>query len=244
MKCRKIIQWILIVLAILAVFVSILAIFWPDSLKQLFNISNIGDAGTWFSGTFTVLAIIVAFYEIIETRQQFEKEHVAKLNVYTACQTLPGKTDENGKANEVNINLHIIPVNEGLDAGSYRLLGICKIDNLSEVKEIIDRVRNHSEKENDYARLAELICINDNKLGESSRETNGKSILFPSSKNIFQIIKGKGVGKIEDFSLKENIKEKDSIAVIYINPKLELFDFNVELNNDGKKDADEKSNGS
>lgn len=240
MRKSKIVKIILIILGIALLVLGLLGMFEPTIYERIlctwFGIfePDVGDTGTWFSGTFTALAVIVAFYELKDSRDRFEEEHSSRLDVYTSWQTVSDIPNKGIISTEIDDNLHVIPVNRRLDTGIYRFLGICKKENLHEVKTVVNRVKNHLEKSTDYVSLAKLIYVDEKNSGANDREIEGKSILFPKSKESFMTIEGNQVGDIFDVNKQKieksigTINSLDQLCIIYTDPTLNLYEFNVE----------------
>ena len=103
---------------------------------------ELGSWADWVSGIATSLALIFAYAEIRNSREQFEKEHKPELTVYTWWKEslISEKIDGKTHSTLLGVQLHAVPVNKGMAAGIYRYLGICKKEDLNEILSLVKKV--------------------------------------------------------------------------------------------------------
>lgn len=213
------------------------------SYERKLPIQGVGSLADWVSGLATAFALIFAYIEIKNSREQFEKEHQPELIVYTGWKdTLFLKKNKNKigsydrKLDLPGVQLHIIPVNKGLAAGIYRYLGICKKEDLKEVSSLIKRAQNNNIDIDGIDRLANLICYDPADVGQDDKnyDGTGMSLLYPDNNGLFQTIESDHVGKIinkkqDDIVNKLGINVyEDVIEVIYIDPNMKIYHFEIE----------------
>lgn len=204
---------------------------------------GVGSLADWVSGLATAFALIFAYVEIKNSREQFEKEHKPQLMVYTGWKdTLFLKKNKNEvgsydrKLDLPGIQLHIIPVNKGLATGIYRYLDICRRKNLKEVSFLVKKARNNNIDIEGIDKLANLICYDPADVGQDDRnyDGTGMSLLYPDNNGLFQTIESNHVGKIinkkqDDIVNKLGINVyEDVLEVIYIDPNMRIYPFEVE----------------
>lgn len=207
--------------------------------KQL-PIQGVGSLADWASGLATAFALIFAYVEIKNSREQFEKEHQPQLMVYTGWKdTLFLKKNKIGSYDREldlpGVQLHIIPVNKGLATGIYRYLGICKRENLKEVSSLVKKAQNNNIDIEGIDRLANLICYDPVDVGQDDRNYDGTglSLLYPDNNELFRTIESNHVGKIinkkqDDIVNKLGINVYEGVLeVIYIDPNMRIYPFEV-----------------
>ena len=206
---------------------------------------ELGSWAAWVSGIGTVAALFFAYSEIINSRKQFEKEHESKLQVYSSWKDsvkleLKPKESENQGGGNATINssgleLHVVPVNTGLSGGVYRYFGICKKKDFKKISEIMFKIQHGNFSNEESYKIINLVCCSHEDLGETSTDfdISGMRLIFPDNNKVFQSIKPNNVGKIENKSKKEICNKlgeeayKESLVVLYTDPSLNLYSFDV-----------------
>lgn len=206
-------------------------------------IQRLGTLADWVSGLGTVAALVFAYQEIKNSREQFEKEHSAELKVHTSWKDMACiEKDENKEVGNASIDLsgvllHIVPINRGLATGIYRYLGVCRKVDLDDIFCLIEKIKNDSATVNEIDELAGLICFDEEDVGQSDRkhDMTGMSLIYPNDSKLFQSISSNHVGIIMDKSkskiekkLHVNISE-DTLEVLYIDPSINLYSFEIKM---------------
>lgn len=195
------------------------------SFERRLPIQGVGSLADWVSGIATVLALLFAYKEISNSREQFEKEHEPELKVYTGW-----KNDYSG------VKLHIVPVNTGLATGIYRYLGICRKEDLNKIFCWVKKAKYNNINAKEVDEFAKLIYHDLTDIGQNNQnyDRTGMSLLYPNDGELFQTIKSNYVGKILD-KRRSNIEKqlgvdisKDVLEVLYIDPNMRVYSFKVE----------------
>lgn len=211
-------------------------------LKNGFNDST-GSIADWVSGIGTLGALIFAYKEIIDSRKQFDEEHKAKLKVYANWKEPLNLKVEETETNKIlhtdlngEISLHIIPVNKGLASGIYRYFGICKAEKVGEIISLVKKAERDKLSYEEEFNLLNLICYDPVDVGQTDKnhDMNVTGLLYPDAKKVFQTLKPNNVGEILNKN-KKKIEEKlevnifkNKLAVLYIDPQMKIYSFEVE----------------
>lgn len=211
-------------------------------LKNGFNDST-GSIADWVSGIGTLGALIFAYKEIIDSRKQFDEEHKAKLKVYANWKEPLNLKVEETETNKIlhtdlngEISLHIIPVNKGLASGIYRYFGICKAEKVGEIISLVKKAERGKLSYEEEFNLLNLICYDPVDVGQTDKnhDMNVTGLLYPDAKKVFQTLKPNNVGEILNKN-KKKIEEKlevnifkNKLAVLYIDPQMKIYSFEVE----------------
>lgn len=190
---------------------------------------NIGDAGTWFSGVFTALAVVVAFYEIVESRNEFEREHLPYLKLFATYHVIPrddtSDKDINENGNVPVETLQITPFNVGYSSGTYRFLGVFRTEDKAFMQEVVDRARQ--------SKITNKMIIDfDKKIYAYDQayesDIDGTILLYPTKRKVFENIKAGEVGKIQNLDIGKILKRLNcsrdtKLSIIYVDGILNSY---------------------
>ncbi|GAA2864320.1 hypothetical protein [Lactobacillus intestinalis] len=254
MKQRELL--IIVVSAISGIFGGVISSLF---ITRKLPVQEIGDLASWVSGIGTVIAFIVAYVELVNSKKRFEKEHRPELKVFTGWKdaAIVSRTKDDNESYDTGIDnpgieLHIIPINGGLSAGIYRYVGICKKDKLNEVSFLIKKVKIGNITAEEVDKLATLIYYTPADIGQTSQshDMTGMSLLYPNDSKLFQTIEPNHVGKIIDkkrldIEKKLNINiSKDVVEVLYMDLNMKLYNFEVKTYTSPKSIVNINLNGS
>lgn len=193
---------------------------------------NLGDAGTWFSGIFTALAVIVAFFEISESRKSFEREHSSSLKLFTTYHLILGEdaSDENKTQNDNVIveTLQITPLNNGLSTGTYRFLGVCKTRDKLFMQKVLKKTRLGSVTREEIFKF-DIKIYTYNQVDKL--DVDGTTLLYPTTNRVFETIKAGEVGKIQNLDVVKILKKlkvdknnrSTRLSIIYVDSLLNSY---------------------
>ena len=198
---------------------------------------ELGSWADWVSGIATSLALIFAYAEIRNSREQFEKEHKPELTVYTGWKEslISEKIDGKTHSTLLGVQLHAVPVNKGMAAGIYRYLGICKKEDLNEILSLVKKVKNNTIDATEVDELARVIYydLNDVNQNEKKYDKTGMSLIYPDDIKLFQTIKSNSVGKIIDKNTKGIVNKlnvnifEDKLEVLYMDLNMKVYSSEV-----------------
>lgn len=234
-------RYILTIEILMAVIFGIIGgVIFVGSYERKLPTQGVGSLADWVSGLATVSALIFAYVEIKNSREQFEREHQPQLMVYTGWKDpLFLKKDKSNSYDREpdlpGVQLHIIPVNKGLAAGIYRYLGICKREDLVEIYSLVEKAKDNNINAEEVDRLAKIIYYDLADVGQDDQrhDVTGMSLLYPDNNDLFRTIESNHVGKIinkkqEDIVNKLEIDVcKDVLEVIYIDLNMKIYPFEV-----------------
>lgn len=229
----------LVIITVWLIFLSVIVLMRSSTGFNYWLWNDHGSVADWVSGLGTLGALIFAYKEIIASRRQFDEEHRSELEVYANWkEDLDLKQDKNVKAGDAKIDddiyLHIVPVNIGLASGIYRYFGICKVEDVNNIVSLVEKGNLNSMED---FNLLNLICYDSTDAGqtENHHSLNFAGMLYPNDPKVFSTIGSNSVGKILD-KAKEKIEaklevdiSKDRFAVLYIDPQMRIYSFEVGL---------------
>lgn len=162
---------------------------------------GVGSLADWVSGIATVLALIFAYAEIRNSREQFEKEHKPELMVYTGWKDtlfLTKSNDDRSMLDLSGVKLHIVPVNKGLATGIYRYLGICRKEDLKRICDLADKAKDNNINGAEIDEFAKLIYFDLVDIWQNAKnyDRTGMSLLYPNDNKLFQTIDSIMWGKL------------------------------------------------
>lgn len=203
-----------------------------------YNASIFGTLADWVSGVGTVIAFIIAYWDIKNTKKQFTKSHEAKLKVYSSWEEelyikpLNNPNEVGNASLDIRpLHLHIVPVNVGLDAGTFRFLGICEKQYLPQVEQLITKIKNDTISSFEILDLTRLISYDNGDVGDKYNEQSGLNLIYPKNNGVFETIKGKEVGKIKDKKatiLRNKVNIENELTIIYVDPNMNTYCFDVQ----------------
>lgn len=200
------------------------------------------DLATWYGGVATVASVIFAYLGLKDTQES----HKATLDIYVNL-NLPAYLNDIGD-NKAMINipglyLNITPVNNGIIAGSFRFLGICKGTDWCILKQELQEAKK-KQQFNGKIFVDKMYFINNEVTpedlpqpeGKVEKELSGSDLLFPT-KNKFERIETKTVGKIRNIpyaygsseivsisdKLSLDTDKGEKLVVVYIDPTFKPY---------------------
>ena len=229
----------LVIITVWLIFLSVIVLMRSNSGFNYWLWNDHGSVADWVSGLGTLGALIFAYKEIIDSKRQFNEEHRSELKVYANWkEDLVLEQDKNVKAGNAktddDIYLHIVPVNIGLASGIYRYFGICKVEDINNIVSLVEKGNLNSMED---FNLLNLICYDSTDAGQTDNHhsLNFAGMLYPNDPKVFSTIESNSVGEILD-KAKEKIEDKlkvdiskDKLAVLYIDPQMKIYSFEVGL---------------